>query len=101
MMKEFPGGSVNILTANSEGALRSKPIRFLALDEVDMYPGWTISKAIERTETFSNRKIFLTSSPKKLVSSLIWAEYLMSDQRKFFIPCPDCGHYQVIKWPNL
>jgi phage terminase large subunit GpA-like protein len=101
MMKEFPGGSVNILTANSEDTLRSKPIRFLALDEVDMYPGWTVSKAIERTETFSNRKIFLCSSPKKLVDSIIWAEWLMSDQREYFIPCPECNHYQTIKWKNI
>lgn len=101
MMKEFPGGSVNILTANSEDTLRSKPIRFLALDEVDMYPGWTVSKAIERTETFSNRKIFLCSSPKKLVDSIIWAEWLMSDQREYFIPCPECGHFQTIKWKNI
>lgn len=101
VMKEFPGGSINILTANSEDALRSKPIRFLALDEVDMYPGWTISKAVERTETFSNRKIFLCSSPKKLVDSLIWAEFLMSDQRHFFLPCPECGHMQTLKWKNL
>lgn len=101
MMKEFPGGSVNIMTANSEDSLRSKPIRFLALDEVDMYPGWTISKAIERTETFSNRKIFLCSSPKKLADSLIWAEYLMSDQREYHLPCPDCDHLQTIKWKNI
>ena len=101
MMKEFPGGSVNILTANSEDSLRSKPMRFLALDEVDMYPGWTVSKAIERTETFSNRKIFLCSSPKKLIDSIIWAEYLMSDQRKYFLPCPECGHMQTLKWKNI
>ena len=97
-MKEFPGGSINILTANSEDSLRSKPIRFLALDEVEMYPGWTISKAIERTETFTNRKIFLTSSPKKLENSQIWTEYLMSDQRQYFIPCPECDHMQTIEF---
>ena len=101
MMKEFPGGSVNILTANSEDSLRSKPIRFLALDEVDMYPGWTISKAVERTETFSNRKIFLCSSPKKEADSLIWAEFLMSDQRLYFLPCPECGNFDTIKWKNI
>ena len=100
-MKEFPGGSVNVLTANSEDTLRSKPMRFLGLDEVDMYPGWTVSKAIERTETFFNRKIFLCSSPKKLIDSIIWAEYLMSDQREYFLPCPECGHMQTIKWKNL
>ncbi|MCP4989346.1 MAG: hypothetical protein GY928_25805 [Colwellia sp.] len=101
MMKEFPGGSVNILTANSEDSLRSKPIRFLALDEVDMYPGWTISKAVERTETFSNRKIFLCSSPKKEADSLIWAEFLMSDQRLYYLPCPECDNYDTIKWKNI
>jgi phage terminase large subunit GpA-like protein len=99
--KEFPGGSINVLTANSEDSLRSKPLRFLALDEVEMYPGWTVAKAIERTETFSNRKIFLCSSPKRLVDSQIWFEFLSGDQRKYFIPCPDCGHMQTMEWKNL
>ena len=97
-MKEFGGGSINITTGNSEDSLRSKPVRFMGLDEVDMYKGWTVSKAIERTETFSNRKIFLCSSPKKKESSIITAEYELSDQRKFFVPCPHCGSEQVLEF---
>ncbi len=88
-VKEFPGGVIMIVGANSEDSLRSMPIRYLGLDEVDMYPGYTISKAEERTETFARRKIFLISTPKTKGNSLITSEYEMSDQRRYYVPCPD------------
>ena len=36
--KEFPGGQVVITGANSAVGLRSMPVRYLFLDEVDAYP---------------------------------------------------------------
>lgn len=37
--KEFPGGMLMMTGANSAAGLRSMPIRYLFLDEVDAYPG--------------------------------------------------------------
>ncbi len=37
--KEFPGGIVVITGANSSVGLRSMPVKYLFLDEIDAYPG--------------------------------------------------------------
>jgi hypothetical protein len=55
--------------ANSAVGLRSMPVRYLFLDEVDGYPldvegeGDAISLAEARTRTFARRKIFIVSTP--------------------------------------
>jgi phage terminase large subunit GpA-like protein len=37
--KEFPGGVIVVTGANSAVGLRSIPVRYLFLDEIDAYPG--------------------------------------------------------------
>ena len=55
--------------ANSAVGLRSMPVRYLFLDEVDAYPldvdgeGDAIHLAEARTRTFARRKILLVSTP--------------------------------------
>ncbi|MEW6307134.1 MAG: terminase gpA endonuclease subunit, partial [Verrucomicrobiota bacterium] len=33
--------------------------------------------------------------------SRIEAEFLQTDQRRWFCPCPKCGHYQTLKWEHV
>lgn len=107
LAKEFPGGVLMITGANSAVGLRSMPIRYLFLDEVDGYPhdvdgeGDPIQLAEKRTTTFSRRKIFMVSTPTVKDTSRIEREYLASDQRRYFVPCPHCGHMQWLKWSNI
>lgn len=107
LAKEFPGGILMITGANSAVGLRSMPIRYLFLDEVDGYPhdvdgeGDPIQLAEKRTTTFSRRKIFMVSTPTVKDTSRIEREYQASDQRRFFVPCPHCGHMQWLKWSNI
>ena len=107
LAKEFPGGILMITGANSAVGLRSMPIRYLFLDEVDGYPhdvdgeGDPIQLAEKRTTTFSRRKIFMVSTPTVKDTSRIEREYLASDQRRYFVPCPHCGHMQWLKWSNI
>ena len=107
MVKEFPGGVMIITGANSAAGLRSMPIRFAFLDEVDAYPadvdgeGDPVSLAERRTTTFARRKVLLVSTPTIKDASRIEREYLASDQRRFFIPCPHCGEMQWLKWAQL
>jgi phage terminase large subunit GpA-like protein len=102
--KEFPGGMLLLTGANSSVGLRSMPVGRLYLDEVDGYPadvdgeGDPVSLAEKRTATFARRKVFMTSTPTIKGLSRIEKEYLRSDQRRFFVPCPDCGHQQWLKW---
>jgi phage terminase large subunit GpA-like protein len=107
LAKEFRGGVLVLTGANSAVGLRSMPVRFLFLDEVDGYPrdvegeGDAIALAEARTRTFSRRKIYVVSTPTVAGASAIEREYLASDQRKFFLPCPHCQHRQWLRFEQL
>jgi phage terminase large subunit GpA-like protein len=106
-VKEFEGGLLIITGANSGSGLRSMPIRNLFMDEVDEYPGDVdgqgdpVSLAEKRTTTFARRKVFLVSTPTIKGLSRIEREFLASDQRRYFVPCPHCAHMDWIRWPNI
>ena len=56
----------------------------------------------EFTATFAHRrKIFLVSTPTIRGLSRVEREYDASDQRRFFVPCPHCGHAQWLKFDRL
>lgn len=107
LVKEFTGGVLVVTGANSAVGLRSMPVRYLFLDEVDAFPhdvdgeGDPVSLAIRRTTTFSRRKIYLSSTPTIKDTSRIEREYLNSDRRRFFVPCPHCDHYQHLRWAQM
>ena len=105
--KEFSGGIMLLTGANSATGLRSAPCRYLFCDEVDGFPsdvdgeGDPVALAERRTTTFARRKILLTSTPTVKDFSRIEAEYLRSDQRRFYVPCPSCGAMEWLKWGQL
>ena len=108
LSKEFPAGLLIITGANSAVGLRSMPARYLFLDEVDAYPpsadeeGDPVALAEARTRTFSWRsKAFLASTPTIQGISRIEREYEASDQRRYFVPCPHCGHMQWLEFKRL
>ena len=108
LMKEFPGGFLAMTGANSAAALRATTVRFLFPDEVDGYPddvdgeGDPLDLAEVRTTTFNRRrKHYIVSTPKDRHSSRIEREYLKTDQRRFFVPCPECGHWDWIRWGQI
>lgn len=104
LSKEFRGGVFMMTGANSAAGLRSMPIRWLFMDEVDAYPsdvegeGSPIALAEKRTTTFSRRKVLLVSTPTEKEASRIDLEYERSDKRRYFVPCPHCGHEQWLRW---
>jgi len=96
--------------SNSPADLAGRPIRYLFLDEVDKYPRFSgreadpIKLASERQKTFWNKKTVKVSTPTTR-DGYIHREYEKSDRRKFYVPCPQCGKYQIlvfgqIKWPK-
>ena len=108
MRKSFPGGQLVMIGSNSSSALRSTSVRYLMMDEVDAYPGIVgddgdpVMLAVERTATFQGqKKIYLCSTPTVKDHSRIEKAYLESDQRKFFVPCPSCGHFAPITWSRI
>lgn len=105
--KKFSGGHITIAGGNSPASLASRPIRVVLADEVDRYPmsagaeGDPLSLAYKRTTTFWNRKRLAGSTPTIAGVSRIEAEFELSDKRRFFVPCPSCGHRQVLRWQQV
>jgi phage terminase large subunit (gpA) len=104
---QFDGMYLTLAGSNSPSSLASKAIRFLFLDEVDKYPGASkkeadpISLARERTKTFHNKKIFLTSTPT-LREGHIWKAMEDADiEKHYFVPCPHCGEYIELKMKQI
>ena len=104
---QFDGMYLSLVGSNSPSNLASKAIRFLFLDEVDKYPGAStkeadpVSLARERTKTFQNRKIFITSTPT-ITTGHVWKALQGCDVEKhYFVPCPHCGEMIEFKWANL
>lgn len=101
------GASVAFIGANSPAGFRRITARIIAFDEVDGYEeeagdeGDQISLGINRTLTFWNRKIVIGSTPTLKETSRIEKSFLSSDRRHYHVPCPHCGHMQVLKWSNL
>lgn len=106
-MKEFPGGFLVIAGSNSASSLSSMPVRRLFLDEVDRYPsdvddeGHPVDVADRRTSSFPRRKVLITSAPTVKGESVVEEEYEASDQRHYYVPCPHCGHEQILRDENL
>jgi phage terminase large subunit GpA-like protein len=106
--KSFPGGQLVMTGANSAVGLRSTPVRYLFLDEVDGYPGDadgegdSVDLAIQRTTTFrGRRKIYMVFTPTLKGHSRIEAAFLDSDQRYFHVPCKHCGDMAPITWARI
>ena len=105
--KSFLGGHVTMAGANSPASLASRPIRVVLADEVDRYPasagteGDPLNLAVKRTATFWNRKILAVSTPTIKGISRIEVAFAETDQRRFFIPCPRCGHKHVLTWAGV
>ncbi len=106
-LKTFPGGNLAIIGANAPAGLAGRPRRVVLLDEVDRFPasagteGDPVALAIRRTESFHNSVIYLTSTPTVKGFSRIESEYEQTDKRKWFVPCPTCGHWQTLEWRQV
>jgi phage terminase large subunit GpA-like protein len=107
LKKNYPGGTVTIVGANSPSSLASRPIRVVIADEIDRYPesagteGDPLNLAAKRTMTFWNRKIIRVSTPTIEGASRIDFDWLRSDQRRYYVPCPHCDALQYLQWKQV
>ena len=109
LKRMFPNGaSLSFVGANSPGGFRRITARVILFDEIDGYSiegagkeGDQIALATTRSQTFWNRKIVLGSTPTIRGMSLIERSFEQSDKRFYYVPCPQCGHMQTLRWANL
>lgn len=104
LSKNFEGGHLELVGSNSPSDLSSSPIRIVLIEEPDRCAvnsggeGNSIKLAIQRSNTFFNRKIVIGGSPTIKDHSEIEREMALSDKRQYKIPCPRCGSFQILKW---
>ncbi|MCJ2067765.1 phage terminase large subunit family protein [Methylobacterium sp. J-030] len=107
------GASARLVGAAADDAFRRYSAQFMAADEIDA-DGWTPDYKSQgdkldlfwtRGEKFWNRKLIVGSTPVLEETSRIAALWAKSDQRRYFVPCPQCsdaaGHldgWQYLEW---
>lgn len=110
--KKFPGGNLTIVGGNSPNALAMRSKRIIITDDADRVPisaggisnkeGDPVLLAEMRAETYEgiSKKIRL-STPTVKGQSRIYYFYDLSDRRRYYVPCPHCGHEQILVFDNL
>jgi hypothetical protein len=93
---------IDMAWSNSPTALSSNPCGVVVLDEVDKFPpgkreASPVALAEQRTKKSATPKRMKTSTPT-LVDGPIWIEFLKTDQRRWWVPCPHCGKFFVMVW---
>jgi phage terminase large subunit GpA-like protein len=112
--KRFKGGMLRLRGANSGNAFRQLDARFVIMDDLDGFPievgdeGDPVTLASNRAATYDNAKFLKISTPTYKGGSLIEREFLKTDQRHYFLPCPHCNPdadpakaYDWIRWENI
>ncbi len=104
LLKDFAGGVMVVSGANSAAGLRSMPVRYLFLDEIDAYPldvdgeGDPVALAEKRTSTFARKKVLKVSTPTTKDFSRIESAFDQSTAARYFVACPHCNERQVLEW---
>lgn len=96
LSKVFPDGFLEIKWAQTPSSFASIPAEIVLNDDINRWPtdvgeeGNPLDLARGRTETFSNYKFYSNSTPTVKENSNIDKEFSKSDQRHYYMPCPEC-----------
>lgn len=107
LQKDFPGGFLVLTGSNSTADLKSLPVRYIFLDEVDEYAqnldgqGSVIELASARQRNFPNSKLYMDSTPLMESNSIISKEFLKTDQNYYYVCCEGCGLFQKLEFSQL
>lgn len=110
LSKEFEGGTtISAIGTNSVSGYRQVQAPVVTCDEIDAMEdgpeGDPITLSFGRAENYQNNIQVVASTATKIVpatgeeemkGSRIHRWWLKSDQRKWFVPCPDCGAFHVM-----
>lgn len=107
LFKKFAGGFLKLVGSNSPSNVKSTPAPCVFVEEPDDAAsnvgnqGDAIKLIEERTKTYFRRDIVFGGTPSIKGISTIESAYRGSDQRKFYIPCHECGESDVLSFDNL
>ena len=101
---EYPDGTLRIGGANSSSSIRISPARVVIGEEIGEWTedsdghGDPLAILKEGASNFPDRKIALAGNPGIRGQSRTEREFQRGDQRRYFIPCPHCGHMDILTW---
>lgn len=106
--KEFEGGQLYLEHAGAPARLKSTSVRTLIVDEFSSFASACSSgddpdQMLDgRSSAFpANYKRLKVGTPEIRGICRIDALYAESDQRRWYVPCPECGHAQPLEWGGL
>lgn len=106
--KDFAGGQLYLEHAGSPARLKSTSVKLLIVDELDEFADNLqtgddpLALLQGRISAFSAvARVLYISTPTIKGRSRIEELYEASDQRRYYVPCPDCGHRQPLEWHGL
>jgi len=106
--KRFRGGFAQVTFAGSSKGLQMLSARYTVGDEVSEWPaeagerGDPVTQLKARTEIYErDRKRLWVSTPAMLGSCRITSDFARSDQRRYYVPCPHCGAFQVLRFERM
>ncbi len=94
---EFSTMTLYFAGGGSKGKVKSKPIRWLFMDEVEEIPAENVHQALERTKAQWNKRRVMLSTPD-LSTGIMEQFFQAGDQRTLHIKCPGCGEFILIKF---
>lgn len=103
MEQHFVTMFLKFVGSNSPANLSSFPCGMIVMDETDKYgeqskyEAAALDLAEERTKTFPFPLIVKASTPT-VEGRVIWPEFLKTDQRYFWLPCPRCSKKIILKF---
>jgi phage terminase large subunit GpA-like protein len=105
-MISYPAGWLLMAWAGSAKTLRGRSAPIALADEVDGFEttaeGNPLQLLHQRTASFGDQAILIESStPTIKGASNIETGFLLGDQRRWYVPCPDCGEHQVMQWTQV
>jgi len=97
----FDRCDVRFAAAGSDTNIRSWPAGVFVVDEYDLCPDGIEDEAEQRTRTYGDRARLVFGGTPSTDDRGISKRYAASDQHRFWVPCPFCGHHQVLDWSRI
>jgi len=98
-LKRAGSASMMIRGSQSKAGLRSVPVAFLILDEVEVMVQENIALALERTSGQMEKEIWMISTPT-IAGRGIDKYHEESTKEQFFFTCPCCSRKIIFSFPE-
>lgn len=107
--KKFPGGTGYVLNANAARDIQMISTAINVYEEVTGYNRDVGGRGSPILQLQARQKAWLARGAKSIFVSTpgikndctITAQYEAGDQRRPYVPCPQCGDFQVLEWDHL